>query len=210
MKVLAISDLHGYLPQVEECDLLLIAGDLCPDHCGSGWPDPQGQNDWLNRRFKTWWETVPTKQIVATYGNHDFCGEEFNNSNIIVDGIVDTPAGTVYATPWSVKFGVWAFMKTDDELRAVYEKIPTGIDILVTHGPPFGHGDKTHDGEHVGSKSLMDTIVRVRPKIVVCGHIHEAYGKYHLGDIPVYNVSCVDLQYKLVRGATLIKELSDE
>ena len=34
----------------------------------------------------------------------------------------------------------WAFMKAPGELEAVYAKIPEGIDVLVSHQPPYGWG----------------------------------------------------------------------
>src|SRR5437764_537555 len=51
LKVLAISDLHGFLPEnLPPCDLLLIAGDLCPlrDH------SPLAQANWLATTFRAW------------------------------------------------------------------------------------------------------------------------------------------------------------
>lgn len=68
MKIIATSDLHGILPEIPECDLLLIAGDISPDHDHNR----QYQRTWFNERFKPWLKSVPAKHIVGIGGNHDF------------------------------------------------------------------------------------------------------------------------------------------
>src|SRR4051794_31800910 len=71
VKVVAASDLHGHLPAVPPCDLLLLAGDLCPvsDHSTST------QAEFLGGPFRDWLETVPAKHVVGIAGNHDFIFE---------------------------------------------------------------------------------------------------------------------------------------
>ncbi len=45
--------------------------------------------------------------------------------------------------------------------------------VLVTHGPPFATKlDKLGD-RHVGNKDYRNFILRIKPKLVICGHIHE-------------------------------------
>lgn len=79
----------------------------------------------------------------------------------------------------------------------------------MSHQPPYGYGDRTLNldsghVEHVGSRELLVAIERVRPRIVICGHVHGGYGRYeHLG-IPIYNVSVVDDAYRLVNASTVI------
>ena len=44
------------------------------------------------------------------------------------------------------EFYNWAFMRTcGDHIQEMWNKIPEGIDILVTHGPPLGEQNKTFD-----------------------------------------------------------------
>jgi len=60
--------------------------------------------------------------------------------------------------------------------------------VLLSHAPPFGHVDKIHSGKHVGSKILLKAIRRYQPKLVLCGHIHEARGQSKIGKTKVINL----------------------
>jgi Icc-related predicted phosphoesterase len=103
----------------------------------------------------------------------------------------------------------WAFMKEPRELERVYAAIPDGVDVLVSHQPPHGYGDRTFDldagkVEHVGSRELLAAIKRASPKVVICGHVHGGFGAYEHDGIPIYNVSVVDEAYRLVNQPTVI------
>jgi len=52
-----------------------------------------------------------------------------------------------------------------------FDQIPEGVDILVCHGPAKGFCD----GDR-GCDSLIEHIWRVKPRLVVSGHIHSAHG----------------------------------
>ncbi|MEX0340758.1 MAG: serine/threonine protein phosphatase, partial [Arenibacterium sp.] len=43
--------------------------------------------------------------------------------------------------------------------------------------PPKGVADQTSMGQSVGSTALKAGIERIQPKLVVCGHIHDSWGK---------------------------------
>ena len=69
MRLVLTSDFHGFLPKrVPECDLLLIAGDVCPvwNH------DRKFQAFWLRNDFTDWLKEQPATDIIGIGGNHDF------------------------------------------------------------------------------------------------------------------------------------------
>lgn len=81
----------------------------------------------------------------------------------------------IYGSPWQPQFCEWAFnLGSLEELREVWDKIPEGIDVLMTHGPPFGRGDRCTMDVNGGCPELLLAVQnRVRPKFHVYGHIHE-------------------------------------
>ncbi|KAK8096495.1 Metallo-dependent phosphatase-like protein [Apiospora kogelbergensis] len=89
---------------------------------------------------------------------------------------------TVFGSPWTPQFESWAFQykrhQEDDGVAAsrVWKDIPLDTDVLITHGPSFGHRDETVGREAVGCEGLRRAMWRVRPRLAVCGHIHEARG----------------------------------
>jgi Icc-related predicted phosphoesterase len=230
MRIAALSDQHGYLPEVPACDLLIVGGDVCPDRVGLSVSkdEPARQRDWFDEHARPWLAASPAAHRILTWGNHDWCGQACSfdadspavasttSLQILVDTSTSVPAHgaaggaiTVWATPWSRQFMNWAFMKSPDELAEVYEAIPEGVDILVSHQPPYGYGDRFVDErsgevEYLGSHELLAAIKRVKPRLVICGHIHGGYGHFECGRTLIYNVSVVNDQYHLVRPATVI------
>jgi hypothetical protein len=65
----AAADLHGNLPNIPSCELLLIAGDLVPPQLEH---DLAASRAWLTGPFRKWLEWTPAREIVAIAGNHDF------------------------------------------------------------------------------------------------------------------------------------------
>ena len=100
-------------------------------------------------------------------------------------------------------------MKHPGDVEAVYAAIPEGIDILVSHQPPLYYGDRTFNldsgrVEHVGSREFIEAIERVRPRLVICGHVHGGFGRYEHQGISIYNVSVVDEGYRLINAPTVV------
>ncbi|KAI0405173.1 Metallo-dependent phosphatase-like protein [Xylaria palmicola] len=89
---------------------------------------------------------------------------------------------SVFGSPYSPAWGGdWAFQYTrlDDDYRAarsLWEAIPLDTDILVTHGPARTHCDESRTREAAGCEILRQQLWRVRPRLALCGHIHEARG----------------------------------
>ena len=69
----------------------------------------------------------------------------------------------------------WAFtLDRGAKLREKWKLIPQEVDILVTHGPPLGYGDRVSGGERAGCLDLLDEVKhRIKPKYHIYGHIHE-------------------------------------
>lgn len=238
MKICCISDPHSYLPEIPECDLLLISGDICPDTS----PIPEYsaafsevihrprpgtldamwyQSEWLKGPFRKWLDEVPAKNIVACWGNHDFIGErqpELVPSDLrwklLTDSLIEINGLKIFGSPWQNWFYDWAFNAPEGPdgeifLAKKYAQIPDDTDIIISHGPPKGFGDKTMDGQAVGSVALLEAIKRIRPQLVVCGHIHNGAGVYHLprgnkSDCIIANASVVNERYELVRGPVIL------
>jgi Icc-related predicted phosphoesterase len=86
-------------------------------------------------------------------------------------------------TPWE-----WSFDLDEEEATALLAPCPEGA-VLVLHSPPRGHCDASADGSEFGSPALLRAIEEKRPRLAVCGHIHESWGcESRVGETPVRNL----------------------
>lgn len=198
VKICCISDLHGHLPELPKHDLLLVAGDLCPatNHT------PSFQRHWLATKFLPWLESHKSEKVVV-WGNHDLIAENSPElvppqmrQYVVQDESVTRCGLKVWGSPWQLRFFNWAFNLDERELAAKYAAIPDNIDIIVTHGPPYGAGDLTSDGRRVGSPNLTREIQRMKTPLLVTGHIHNARGYWRLFDTRVVNAAICNEDYR--------------
>jgi Icc-related predicted phosphoesterase len=209
-----IGCLHGHHPKLEGGDLLIVTGDLTSRH-----------TPLQTVEFLYWLSQQEYRKIIWIAGNHDtqlvekgdyevfFDGKIFNlewpkNTEYLCNSGTEFEGLKIWGTPNSLLFdGVnpkcTAFMGTEEELKKEYDKIANDIDILISHTPPHGILDKNIHGEHCGSKSLRRIMGRVKPKLWVFSHIHEAYGEYKdktISGVDYHFINCsyVNERYKPV------------
>lgn len=188
VRVVAVSDLHGLTPRIPECDLLVIAGDVCPV---VGSHSPTRQQHWLETVFFPWLAAVVSEgtaqEVALTPGNHDFVFQRHpligtpEHAHLLIDREVELLGLRVYGSPWCPRFGGWAFMLDDSALEEKFSKIPEGLDILITHGPAYGVCDEIlspkwepHGDTRLGSPELLGRVKEAKPRWHLSGHIHTA------------------------------------
>lgn len=212
VRIAAVADLHGQLPVVPPCDVLVVAGDICPLA-----REVAGQATWLDGPFRQWLEAVPAGAVVGIAGNHDFVFEREPQRvprdlpwTYLQDEGASVAGLSFWGSPWTPWFHDWAFNapRKDGEafLAKRYANVPSGTDVLVLHGPPVGYGDAVA-GVAVGSTAELDLIERVTPRLCVYGHVHEGRGQYAHGATTLINAAAVDADYELLPDPVVVLDV---
>lgn len=206
MKILAISDTHGFHNQIKDftgIDMIIHAGDF------SNHKSPMfNQSEVVE--FLEWFNEIPVKYKVCIAGNHDTSieaglvkpKEDFKNIIYLEHESINIEGINIFGSPYTPQFGGWAFMRDRGKLDPYWQQIPENTDILIVHGPPKGILDLSYDRddvlEYCGDKELFNHVQRVRPKYMIFGHIHNFKdcwntGKRKITGFPTefLNVSCV-------------------
>jgi Icc-related predicted phosphoesterase len=220
LKFVCISDTH-----TETDDLVIPDGDVLI-HCGDF--SYTGKENEI-KKFAKFISKLPHKYKIVIAGNHDITFDKFKylalkpifrlkynledldsikdclikDTGIIYleDSSVSIEGYNIFGSPWSPKYGQWAFMRNDENLIPMWEKIPTNTDILITHGPPKFFGDETCDNINAGSLTLLNEIQnRIKPSYHLFGHIHEGYGTYNDGVTTYINCSILNVDYMPVNS----------
>lgn len=179
MKILAFVDVHASLKilnrikkkiKKEKPDLILCAGDISIFEQGLEYVL------YFLNNFK--------KPILMINGNHESeklmrkaCSffeniifihkKHYGKNNLIVFG-----------------YGGGGFALRDSEFRNISKKFKKIIKknenkkfILLTHGPPYGTEVDKIVGQHAGNKDLTSFVKKNKIDFVICGHLHENFGK---------------------------------
>jgi len=159
VRLVIVSDTHNYPERVGALpsgDILVHCGDFTVYGKGSEISD-----------FATWLdEQTQFKHKVVIAGNHETNpgkAKKLMESHCIwLDNKLVTILGiNFYGTTWGCD----------------YDQIPTkGVDVLLTHRPPSGHGDVIYTGDSRGSDTLAHTVRKMQPILHVFGHNHEGFG----------------------------------
>ncbi|CAK88257.1 unnamed protein product (macronuclear) [Paramecium tetraurelia] len=201
LKFVCLSDTHNQHPKkLEKGDVLIHCGDFT---CAGDYKEVQNFNRWLDEQ-----KEFKYKIIIA--GNHDLSFDtrkypqllnyqelqqeiQYLKKNFIYleNSDVDIEGYKIWGSPHSLEYWYGAFQISPDESENIWKNIHDQTDIVLTHGPPYGHGDMSKSEVHnnVGDQQLLQRIKQIKPKYHIFGHIHEAYGKTEEDGITFINCS---------------------
>ncbi len=183
MKILAISDIHSKVENIkklnfENFDLIVLAGDIT---------DFGDYNE-----AKNIISLFPKDKLLAVPGNCDTYDVirllEDENVNLHakckkINNLIFCGIGYSLITPFNTPLEL-----TEEEISNILKNFEK-CDVLISHTPPYLACDKTSSQKNVGSKEIRKFIEEKNVKLVICGHIHEAYGIEKVKECLVVNVA---------------------
>jgi len=211
IKIVHISDLHGKHEElnIPECDVLICSGDV---------GNVRTTLNELNL-FLIWFEKQPARLKIFVAGNHDVLLDKYfakkqgdsiaimlaeqkyqdakklieaYNIKYLEDKDYCFEGIKFYGSPYSPSFGDnWGFnADRGNKIKTIWGKIPSDVDVLITHTPVYKILDKVEDKQkrypdedtNVGCQDLLNVIKKrlTKLKLHCSGHIHEQYGVVHI------------------------------
>jgi Icc-related predicted phosphoesterase len=160
--IFVFSDTHGQHRDVivpEGADIVICAGDAVEDDLNG-----DEYNDFID-----WFSGLSAKWKIFIPGNHELSFAIDKSENIVKamkgkdisvmqNSIMDCDGVTICSIGGDVSIA-------DAD-------IPTDIDILVTHYPPYGILD-----EGLGSPEILNFVMKSKPTYHLFGHIHATAGE---------------------------------
>jgi Icc-related predicted phosphoesterase len=199
IRLVCLSDTHGLHRKFEmpPADILIHAGDFMSS----------GRDEAEIADFDDWLRSLPYRHKIVVAGNHDILFEAdpkraratlrhadyLENSELTVEGL------RFWGSPVTPFTGQWAFAaERGASIRRYWRQIPAEIDVLITHGPPFGTLDKADIlAPRLGCKDLIEAVVRTQPQLHVFGHVHGGRGdETNRSGIRFVNCAVLDESYK--------------
>jgi len=209
MKIVAVSDTHGTHRQVDlsniEADTLIVAGDITNT----------GELS-LIEDVCDWASNLQFKNKVLICGNHEVgisAGPKrkkaikllknhftyLENSFEMIDGY------KFYGSPATPYFCGWEWnYNRGITIAEQWAKIPLDVDVLITHGPPYGVLDLVEDNIynvgrdlHQGCADLTNKLMELTNlKAHVFGHLHHSHGLLKINNTIFANSAICNENYQ--------------
>lgn len=229
VRFVCISDTHQshqHLPALPPGDVLVHCGDFT--NFGS-LAEVQA--------FVTWFAQQPFATKLVVPGNHDmlmdraYYGEywkdwspkfesheealkafEEKGIKVLIDESTQVSGLHIYGSPWVTKYAPWstAFNKVDSEIEKHWQTLPSSIDVLLTHMPPWGIGDRSSSGSHKGCRHLAKATKERCPRLHVFGHVHTDHGIFQPADSSTtyVNATSVSNSYRVGGRAAVVVDVA--
>jgi len=191
LKAIAIADIHGSVAYIEQLvnyvksndiHYILVAGDLAADR----------DKTTFNRVIRGLSLSTDTK-VVFVRGESDPLTEYTKNNILNVENrryVINeiTVAGIPPFLDYELKLPIESKIKAHLTHLMLSNKILHEKYIILTHIPPYGLiVDKHPLKGNMGSIELRDFIKKIKPYIVICGHVHSGIGVDNIQNTLVLN-----------------------
>ena len=171
MKILLISDVEEpalwdyYRPgRLAEYDMILSAGDL-------------------KAEYLSFLVTMANVPVLYVHGNHNTSYDRFppEGCDCVEDKLVTYKGLRILGLGGSAVYSGGNHQYTERQMARRIRRLNRavrkagGVDIVLTHCPPKGLGD-AEDYAHRGFEAFLPMLDKWKPKALVHGHVHMAYG----------------------------------
>lgn len=129
--------------------------------------------------FNQWLGELPHPYRICIPGNHDSYLQTnpanrslLTNATVLINEGVEIEGLRIWGTPVTAS-GPGFCIKSAEERRDLFARIPDDTDVLISHAPPFGILDAPPGSPfHGGDRELLEAVRRVRPGLHCFGHAH--------------------------------------